>query len=157
MLSDKGGNVKTKLFSRKPFFVRAKQMTPDNLAEIAEWCGGTLASKDVRGSKIQYVTVPVIRPRNPREQEAYIGDWVVAAGTGFKVYSNRAFIRDFDPVNVEDLQTAGMSDEQIAREMAKTREACGGVRPEMKPGEAAISRFQFQTGLELEYNTKRRA
>lgn len=45
-----------------------------------------------------YIRVHVHRALNERQTKAFIGDWVLYAGTGFKVYSAKAFNNSFEPV-----------------------------------------------------------
>ncbi len=83
-------------YVRKPFEVDAVQVTAENLEELAEWCQGTL-EEDNR----PYIRVRVARPLNERQTKAYAGDWVLYAGTGFKVYTSKAFHRTFEQKPVE--------------------------------------------------------
>lgn len=77
---------------RKPFEVEAVEVTDDNLEQVAEWCQGKLDS-DSR----PFIKVRVARALNERQTKAYPGDWVLYAGTGFKVYTAKAFHKTFAP------------------------------------------------------------
>ena len=81
-------------YSRKPFDVEAVKLTPENIEEVAQWCGGEVRTSDLSKSGgqegyQQYIKVPVKRPLNDRQTRAYYDDWVVAAGGSFKVYTPR--------------------------------------------------------------------
>lgn len=82
-------------YIRKPFGVEAVQVTKENMSEVATWCHGEIHSEegDTRGS---FVHVRVHNPMNDRQTRAYVGDWVLYAGKGFKVYTNKAFNNSFD-------------------------------------------------------------
>lgn len=86
-------------FARKPFLVDAGLVTASNIEEVAKWCNGEV---NVDGSGRKYVKVSVVRPLNERQTMAFVGDWVLYAGTGFKVYSSKAFAQVFDPLSEED-------------------------------------------------------
>ena len=147
--------VETELFERRPFFVRAVPVTLERLDEIAEWCGGSVQTQTVRGKRIPYINVPVLRPRFPKQTQAFEGDWIVQAGTGFKVYTHANFIRDFRPVSDEDLRSVLAIETSIDQEFERTRQAAGpNIIPQKPAGLAALARFQFQNGLQLNWNTK---
>jgi hypothetical protein len=80
-------------YIRKPFEVDAVEVTDANMAELAEWCQGTLVERE--GESRNYIKVRVIRALTERQTQAFIGDWVLYAGTGYKVYTSRAFIKTF--------------------------------------------------------------
>jgi hypothetical protein len=124
------------------------------MAEVAQWTGGAVQTQLVRDREYPYISVPVLRPRFPKQAQAFVGDWVVQAGTGFKVYTHVNFLRDFRPVTNEDLRSVLAIETSIDVELEQTRYACGGARPAVTPGQAAINRFQFQNGLQLEWNKK---
>lgn len=90
--------MKTVTYVRKPFEVEAAQVTEDNLNEIQDWCQGTIMSED---DGAQYVKVRVNRAMNERQTKAFPGDWVLFAGTGFKVYTNKAFAKTFQKAAAE--------------------------------------------------------
>jgi hypothetical protein len=84
--------MQTSKFTRKPFEVDAVQVTAQNIDEVAKWCQGEV-STDTDGNK--YVKVRVLRVLNERQTQAFIGDWVLYAGTGYKVYTAKAFSKSF--------------------------------------------------------------
>lgn len=85
--------LETTRYSRKTFEVDAVQVTAENIAEVAKWCSGNVRS-DKSGKK--YVKVRVQRPLEDRQTMAYVGDWVLYAGTGYKVYTPKAFLNAFE-------------------------------------------------------------
>lgn len=89
--------LETTKYVRKTFHIDAVRVTPENIKEIAKWVSGELRS-DADG---QYVKVKVHRPANDRQTKAYAGDWVLYAGTGFKVYNHAAFNKSFEQVSGE--------------------------------------------------------
>lgn len=100
--------IKPVKYMRKPFFVEAVEVTAENIAEVAQWCHGSLRQSAGPGGRRpqKYIKVNVKRPLTPRQTMAYVGDWVVTASDqtirGFKVYTPRAFEQSFDAV-VEDM------------------------------------------------------
>lgn len=96
--------LKTDKYTRKPFIIEAVQVTEENMSDVAKWCKGEILSTD---SKIAadlhkepetFIKVDVQNPMNERQTRAFVGDWVLFANQGFKVYTDRAFERSFDPV-----------------------------------------------------------
>ena len=87
--------MKTTKFARKPFYVDAVRVSEENIDEVAVWCEG---DKRVEAEKGVYIKVKVHRPLTDRQTQAFIGDWVLYAGTGFKVYTPKAFDKSFEKV-----------------------------------------------------------
>jgi hypothetical protein len=87
--------VGTETYVRKPFEVEAAQVTADNLEEVAQWCQGTLMTEGPDENPRRFIKVQVARALNERQTKAYPGDWVLYAGTGFKVYTDKAFKKTF--------------------------------------------------------------
>lgn len=84
--------IETTKFERIPFEVEAVQVTEENLEEVASWCDGSVNRK--RRDKKPFVEVKVVNPRiEPRN--AFVGDWVLRATKGFKVYNAMAFQKCF--------------------------------------------------------------
>lgn len=84
-------------FVRKPFYVDAVQVTKDNLEQVAQWCGGTVAKDENSGQP--YIQVDVFNPTDvPDHSRAYVGRWILQAATGYKVYKTKGFFRSFDQV-----------------------------------------------------------
>jgi hypothetical protein len=86
--------LKTHKFARKPFYVDSVRVSEENIDRVAEWCGGEVQT-DEEG---KHIKVKVHRPLTDRQTKAYIGDWVLFAGTGFKVYTPKAFDKSFEKV-----------------------------------------------------------
>lgn len=87
--------MKTHKFARKPFYIDAVRVSEANISEIAEWCGGDVhCGEDAE----QFVKVKVHRPLTERQTQAFIGDWVLFSGNGFKVYTSKAFDKSFEKV-----------------------------------------------------------
>lgn len=92
-------------FVRKPFEVEAVQVTAENLADVATWCRGEVRSDVIGRTETEltvetgspYVKVTVARALNEKQTKAFVGDWVLKAGTGFKVYTTKAFTKSFQP------------------------------------------------------------
>lgn len=93
--------LKISKFARRPFFVEAVEVTADNMQEVANWCNGNV-SQNSRGE--HYVKVRVHQSRSERQTQAFPGDWVLYANTGFKVYTPRAFDSNFERVDEEPTQ-----------------------------------------------------
>jgi len=91
--------VETTRFARRAFYVEAVQVTLDNMSAVTEWCGGVVESMDSRNGLTNYVKVPVSNPASDRQTRAFLGDWVLKAGTTFKVYTAKAFESSFEPTN----------------------------------------------------------
>lgn len=88
--------MKTHTFARKPFYVEAVRVTDKNIEEVAEWCGGELGLAEPNRRYIRVSNVS--RPLNDRQRQAFVGDWVLRAGNGFKIYTAKAFDRSFEKV-----------------------------------------------------------
>lgn len=88
-----------KKFVRKPFVVEGLEVTPENIEQVADWCGGEVKVSEGRKpgqGQQKYIKVAVKRPMTDRQTRAYYGDWVLSAGTGFKVYTQKAFSGSFE-------------------------------------------------------------
>jgi hypothetical protein len=86
--------LKLEEYERLPFSVQAIQVTPDNIGQVARWCKGKVKSTGKRGLQ-KYIKVEVKRALNERQTMAYVGDWVLKAGSGFKIYTPKAFEESF--------------------------------------------------------------
>ncbi len=87
--------MKTLKYIRKPFVVEAVQLTEENFDEVLAWCDG---SRDVDRQNQVHIRVRVRHPLNARQTRAYVGDWVLRAGEGFKIYNAPAFEKSFQEV-----------------------------------------------------------
>jgi hypothetical protein len=88
--------MQTTKFLRKPLSVEAVQVTEGNMAQIAEWANGTLYT-DVLDPAEWYIDIKVIHPLRRKECRAHIGEWILKSKQGFKIYSDRAFQKGFEP------------------------------------------------------------
>lgn len=89
--------IRTIRFVRKPLIVDAVQVTDENIYEVAKWCSGFVdIAKRYNRPEAQYVKVDVLRPGNIRQTRAFVGDWVLRAGTSYKVYTQKAFASSFE-------------------------------------------------------------
>ncbi len=103
-------------FVRKPFYIKAVQVTPENIHEVAAWCDGQVRTQGgpVEGSPENmirntfYIKVRVLRALNERQTRAFIGDWVVYAGKGYKVYQPKALTQTFDQLTLEECRELGL-------------------------------------------------
>lgn len=89
-------------FTRKPLNVDGVQVTVEHMDDIAEWCGGkvrTLPPNDRHTQEALYIQVPVKNAQHPRQSKAFVGDYVLFANGGYKVYTSRAFKRHFELVD----------------------------------------------------------
>lgn len=99
---EKVTEVETKTYQRKPFEVEAIQVTEENFEQIAAWCGGSIVtvqeSQDdvLMAPEKRHISVDVARPLSRRQTEAYVGDWILYASKGFKVYADRPFRKNFE-------------------------------------------------------------
>jgi hypothetical protein len=92
--------MQTAVFARRPFFVEAVQVSAENFEDIAKWCGGQMQVREGGdGKKKPYILVTVVRPMNDRQKTAFVGDWVVRAGSSFRVYTSTGFGKSFIPTN----------------------------------------------------------
>lgn len=94
-------------FTRKSFPVEAVQVTATNMEEIATWCNGDIRTEE----GVRYIKVRVHQPINERQTKAFVNDWVLYAGKGYKVYKDAAFSKSFerggeaeDTANVFDIK-----------------------------------------------------
>lgn len=110
-------------FQKKPLVVEAVQVTADNFLAVANWCQGTIENNDGTpievgvsgGPTTQHIRVRVLNPMNERQTRAFIGDWVLYAGRGFKVYKDRAFNGSFVALTGEarDEYTQSLKDQVV--------------------------------------------
>lgn len=97
-------HLPTTHFVRKPFYVDGIRVTKENMAEVAEWCNGTLKETEpkVKGKRPSpFIEVEVHRPANDRQRRAFVGDWVLQAENGFKVYTDSALKDTFEVTSAD--------------------------------------------------------
>lgn len=86
--------IETSKYARKPFEVDAVQVTAENMEEVAQWCEGEVTSE----GDAKFVKVNVVQVLNERQTKAFVGDWVLFARNGYKVYTEKAFKKSFELV-----------------------------------------------------------
>lgn len=82
--------IKTIPFIHTPLIVQAIQVTEDNMADVAEWCGGSIKYDGI-GIRRPYIDVKVNHPLRREHTMAYVGCWVTFTKQGFKVYAEDKF------------------------------------------------------------------
>lgn len=110
--------ITTEKFVRKPFYIDAVQITEENMADVAKWCGGEVhdvPETDKHGSST-FIRVKVQHPMTDRQTRGMVGDWVLYANKGYKVYTEKAFGRNFESVYKE---VGYISDEGVNTDRAK--------------------------------------
>jgi hypothetical protein len=95
--------VQTERYIRKPLYVDAVRVEPQNFDELVTWCQGTVMTQEVEGTGTikKYIKVRVNNPKNLRQTQAFIGDWILYTDRGYKVYTHKAFRMAFDLVEDE--------------------------------------------------------
>lgn len=88
--------MQTQRASRKPFFVEFVELTEENLAAASKWCKGVI--QDDGGRK--FIKVKVDNVINDKQTRGFPGDYLLKQtnGNGFKVYTAKAFFRNFEIV-----------------------------------------------------------
>ena len=88
--------LETIRYAKKPFYVNAVQVTEQNIEAVSVWCGGEILTLEGPGDVV-YIKVPVENPLNEKQTHALVGSWILEATTGFKMYGNKAFLKNFEP------------------------------------------------------------
>lgn len=94
--------LQTNIARRKTFEVDFVEVTEENMEAVAEWCDGDIRTAVVDGEEKKYIRVRVHRPLGVRQTQAFVGDRVLYAGTGYKVYLPQAFAACFDEVEADN-------------------------------------------------------
>lgn len=91
---------KTEKYLRKAIPVDAVRVTKANQKELARWCKGRIKNppKNSPHHGRPYIKVKVTNPLSPRQTQAFVGDWLLHGPNGFKVYTDGAFKKAFEPV-----------------------------------------------------------
>lgn len=96
--------MKATRFMRQPFFVSGFKVTIENMEEIAKWCEGYV----IREAERPFIRVPVDRPTNRRQTEAYVGTWVLISKQrgekSFKVYTEEWLLKNFFELPEDELE-----------------------------------------------------
>lgn len=116
--------LKTDKFARKPLYVDAIQVTDENMEAVAEWCQGDVVKTEA--PKANYIKVRVHRPMTPRQTQAFVGDWVLYAGKGFKVYNDKAFKNYFDAAVVTQSNTENQTTAFVEKDATTPGEVIDG-------------------------------
>lgn len=97
--------METQIFTRRPFPVNAVQVTPQNVAEVAEWCGGKVGTGSYKlagfETPLATVLVPGNGPNKGQMVEARIGSYITEQNGNFRVWRRKQFHDTF--VNSEDV------------------------------------------------------
>lgn len=123
--------IKTEKAERIPFEVEYVRVTEENMVEAAEWCNGEVMASST-DQKDSFIKVRVHRPVTKKQTEAHVGDYILYAGTGYKVYTQKAFEKSFRKTTSQlaydlKVEMGEKSPEEIAGEVL---EAMTGLREE---------------------------
>ncbi len=101
--------VEIRKFVHKPTKpVDAVRVTAENISDVSEWCTGEVRTIQKPGETTEekHIKVRVHQPLTDRRTQAFIGDWVLSVGPGFKVYTNTAFRKSFEDLKDEVKHTS---------------------------------------------------
>lgn len=102
-------------FTRRPFHVYGVQVTPQNVKEVAEWCGGKIGQGTYKlagfDTTLDIVLVPGNGPNKGELVEARIGSYITVHKGSFRVWRKKQFLETFvmpqaltqEPLRPEDL------------------------------------------------------
>jgi hypothetical protein len=118
-----------KRYARIPFYVDGIQVTEENMEALAEFSRGDIRT-DKDGRK--YIKVPVQKPLGDRQTMAYVGDHLLYSATGFKIFTDFAFNKNFEEVKetqnaFENAPDGDQIAEDIERENEEDREIVPSV------------------------------
>jgi hypothetical protein len=104
--------MKIETHTRRPFDVNVVEVTPENVEQVAEWCGGTVAQGEYRHSKYK-IQLPVVKvpgngPHKGKSVDARIGYFVVEHNGSFRVYRPKQFEESFQ--NLKNVPTFAEGD-----------------------------------------------
>lgn len=101
---------------RKTFDVEFVEITPENLDEVAEWCGGKVLGTDQKRS----ITVPDRNAKNVHQTEAYPGDRVVYHNDTrtYKKFGKKAFEKTFEIVREQLVHKSAVDGKFVTAEDA---------------------------------------
>jgi hypothetical protein len=85
-------------YVRKPFLVEAIRVTEENFDDVCVWCQGTARNDDGK-----YIKVRVLRALGENQTKARVGDWILYAGKGYKVYTHVAFHAAFELLSLRSV------------------------------------------------------
>lgn len=132
--------MQTQKFIRKPFEIEAVQVTEDNMGDVAVWCQGEIETEE---GGAEFIKVRVHHPLNDRQTKAFVGDWVLYANKGFKVYTGKAFKNNFDELSDGPPQLQQGTDGPVEELLTTTEPADSGLKVihdvEVAPGVTATT------------------
>lgn len=101
--------LETAKYVRKPFNVEAVQLSEENFDLVLAWTRGAVETTD--GGE-RFIRVRTQNPLDERQKRAYVGDWVLKANGGFKIFPHKNFKRNFmlDPQHLPDPAQARMDE-----------------------------------------------
>lgn len=113
--------IVTKKFARKPFYVDAVRVTPENFLELSFWSQGSIRNNDespiTNGTTIdpanQHILVETNKGRNARQRQAHIGDWFVKSERGLRIYTHEAFLDTFGSVDPTSSELSAQGEEDV--------------------------------------------
>lgn len=125
-------------YIRRPLVVLAEEVTEENMEAVATWCGGDIrtsgpSEEEGRPGEQKYIKVPVKRPLNNKQTQAYVGDWVLKAGSGFKVYTPKAFSSSFQKKVRDMLDTVERMQQREDREEAEEQAQLDSIDESHQP------------------------
>lgn len=98
------------------------RVTDENLRAVAAWYDGHVYVKPNKNIEtVAYIKVPVRRPNNERQTQAFVGDWVLKSEQGFKVYGPKAFADSFESAGdgVEETSVGLSSETEVSDGVAE--------------------------------------
>lgn len=101
--------LKIHKFVRKPLYVDVVRINQENMEEVAEWCGGKIDTITVDGSAVKIIKLRVHRPLSARQTQGFVGDWVLKTKSSFKIYTPRAFDKQFEKVRTLSKEQADLA------------------------------------------------
>lgn len=85
--------LKIQKFQRKPFPVEGVRVTTSNMEDVAKWAAGEIKTS---AKGVKHIYIATHRPMTERQTMAFVGDWILYADRGFKIYTQNAFSRNFE-------------------------------------------------------------
>lgn len=91
-------SIVIKTYTTKPSEVHAVRITEENMVEVAKWCRGKLQTDANPADPFhtrKFIQLSTNRSMSKRHGQGFVGDWVVAKGTSFRVFTEANFEREF--------------------------------------------------------------
>jgi hypothetical protein len=91
--------IKSMVFVRRQFEVEAVQVTRQNMADVAEWCGGRIIQAVPKGktAAVDCIKIRVLGAISERHTQAFVNDWVTYGAAFYKIFNPKAFEHAFEP------------------------------------------------------------